>query len=168
MSKKWLWVLPLLVVFAFAACNTGASNQGKAEKAPVAKTPEELGKMIGDDYWAMMDEVKAVVAPRPSVNEIRPKLKAVKDRYVDRFVAYGRQREAMSQQERSTVNSQTILAMNKPGADISWLNEAVNHYRGMSAELAEEITSMNILTQYSDFELLKKQAPKEAERLGIR
>lgn len=168
MSKRRSWILPLLLVFAVAGCNTGASDQGKAEKAPVAKTPAELGKMIGDDYWALMDEVKALVAARPSVNEIQPKLKAVKDRYIDRFVAYGKQRETMSPQERSTVNSQTMLAMNKPGADIAWLNEAVNHYRGMSAELAEEITSMNILTQYSDFELLKRQAPKEAERLGIR
>ncbi|MEW6210764.1 MAG: hypothetical protein AB1631_20535 [Acidobacteriota bacterium] len=123
MNKNRSWILPLLVVLALAGCNTGASkdSQGKTEKAPpngwlVAKTPEELGKKIGDDYWNMMDEVKAMVAPRPSIDELRPKLKALKDKYIDRFVAYGKQRQAMSQQERSTVT--TPLATKCPVAAV--------------------------------------------------
>jgi len=31
-----------------------------------------------------------------------------------------------------------------------------------------KIKFINIITQYAFFDLLKKQAPKEAERLGIR
>ena len=34
-------------------------------------------------------------------------------------------------------------------------------------ELANEIAQFNVITQYANFELLKKQLPEEAERLGI-
>ena len=36
-----------------------------------------------------------------------------------------------------------------------------------SAIVFNLVGSLNIITQYADFDLLKKQAPEEAKRLGI-
>ncbi len=47
------------------------------------------------------------------------------------------------------------------------VNDAIILYRDLDNSLANEISQMNILTQYADYELLKQQEPQEAVRLGI-
>ncbi len=48
------------------------------------------------------------------------------------------------------------------------MNQAHQHYYGTeNYELSKNISSFNIIMQYAQFELVKKQAPDEAARLGI-
>jgi hypothetical protein len=75
----------------------------------------------------------------------------------------------MSESERatfdSTVNSAIVLstppALDRLSAAVASLNEAGER------DLANELSSFNILTQYAFFDLLKRQEPDEAQRLGI-
>jgi hypothetical protein len=47
------------------------------------------------------------------------------------------------------------------------MSDAVNHYRNEDNDFANTLAEFNTLTQYADFDLLKKQKPDEATRLGI-
>src|SRR3972149_4981460 len=77
--------------------------------------------------------------------------------YIETFVSYGYQREAMSDSERavfdSRVNQAIVLstpsALYKLSAAVTSLNEAGE------SDLANEISSFNIITQYVFFDLLK-------------
>ena len=54
-----------------------------------------------------------------------------------------------------------------PGDVFTAYSKGQSAYQAKDAGLGDLITSFNILTQYANFELLKKQAPEEAKRLGI-
>jgi hypothetical protein len=47
------------------------------------------------------------------------------------------------------------------------VTDAASHYRSADSDLANLIARMNTLTQYAFFDLLRKQEPEEAKRLGI-
>jgi hypothetical protein len=74
----------------------------------------------------------------------------------------------MEEADRSTVDLNTRIGIravyNQPA--YATYGEAVTHYFD-NKELHKLLTDFNIITQYADFELLKKQAPEEASRLGI-
>jgi hypothetical protein len=47
-------------------------------------------------------------------------------------------------------------------------SEGQQYYSQKDPNLGKTLKDFNIITQYAFFDLLKKQAPKEAERLGIK
>ena len=76
----------------------------------------------------------------------------------------------MSEYDQKTSSDQLGVKINNIARNPAWgrtQNEARIHYAKIDAELAALIGSFNIITQYSQFELIKKQEPAEAERLGI-
>ena len=80
----------------------------------------------------------------------------------------GKLRELMNEGDRKTVDAQISLKLNAIPSDLFHLySQAHQYYSPKDRELAELISGFNIITQYANFDLLKKQAPAEAERLGI-
>ncbi|MGK2965429.1 MAG: hypothetical protein ACSLFM_07470 [Tepidiformaceae bacterium] len=78
----------------------------------------------------------------------------------------------MSTQDRALVSSAAVRELAAlPASFQKPLIDANAHYNGVSDDpsraLASELASMNVLTRYAFFELLKQQVPAEAERLGI-
>ena len=75
----------------------------------------------------------------------------------------------MTEQERSTMQTNLMMGMNSFGNQ-DWytaFKENQQYYFSKDQELHKIIMSFNIITQYAQFELLKKQEPEEAKRLGI-
>jgi hypothetical protein len=169
MKKNFVYVM-LIVLFVSASICSGC---GGAASTSAPKDPKELGAKISNDYFEMMGELKSMVASKPAPEELSPKLKTLKDKYIEKFVAYGKQRQALSDQDKMAVNtSQMQTTSEKQSKDssltnLNWLNEAASHYTKLDSKLGSELSSMAILTQYSDFDLLKKQNAAEAQRLGI-
>ena len=183
MSRGLLAAIATLAFFGLLALAVacGGDNDGGSGKpggpgttteatkaAPTPAGPEALAKSIYDDFVAMNKELAAMLSGEPTAAQLTPKVTELKNRYIERFVAAGRVRAKMNAGDAAKVESEVRrMLFTAPTIDISALSAAVNRFNRNDAELARQITSLNILTQYAFFELLKKQEPAEAARLGI-
>jgi len=117
----------------------------------------------------MLVELTKLVQGNPPAGEVTPKIEALKEKYIKIHVASGKQREAMSPQDRKASDAALQSGMFAMPRDLQkTLVDASKAYRATNNDLANLIGSLNILTQYAAYDLLKKQLPKEAERLGIK
>lgn len=170
------WMAMVLVALLVAACGGGAETAptAAAEEAPAAApspqemTPAELGQAIGTVYVEAMNDVVAAMEGRPPAAEVEPEIAEIQESAVSRLVELGRAREALPPADRATVDAKVRSAVRGlPSETFTAYAEGQNHYLASDRELADLIASFNVLTQYANFDLLKKQEPKEAERLGI-
>ncbi len=161
---------------AMGACGGGGEPPTRpgdggtpATATPASLTPQELGLEVTQHYFEALDKLGTILDKDLPADTLRLEVHDLKAEYIETFVSYGYQREAMTTSDRDAFDvevRQTILlatpsALDKLSAAVTSLNEA-----GKS-DLANEISSINIITQYAFFDLLKKQEPEEAQRLGI-
>lgn len=146
-----------------------------ATSEPAAK--KGWGERVFDVYQSGLKEIVAALEKAPPAAEALPKAKAIKQKCIEALVPLGREREAMDASAKAQGQSQLMMKM--MGLDRSDTYKAYAKLVGETysvakmktpeeKELSKIITDMNIITQYAHFELLKKQDPKEAERLGIK
>ena len=140
----------------------------QAAADPAQMSPADLGDAIGTLYVEAIGAVTEELGPRPEPEALRPKLETMKEGYVSKLVAYGRAREAMAEADRATVDSKIGSAMMRvPNETWTAYSEGQQHYFSSDSDLADLIASFNVITQYANFDLLEKQEPDEAKRLGI-
>jgi hypothetical protein len=153
---------------ADSAAESGAAPAAQADE-PGESTPTELGNRIGKLYVEALTEVTDAMTDRPAAADLQPTVEAMMDRYIEQFVELGRQKEALSDADKATVNSRVSIGISSvPSELFSSYAEGQRHYQqGGDMELARMIGEFNVITQYADFDLLKKQSPSEAERLGL-
>ena len=146
---------------------THIGGQAKAEKTEKL-SPKELGAKIADLYVQAITDLSELVTDHPPAQEVNPEIEALKESYVQKLVALGKQREPLEDSDKSTVDLNIRLAISDvyKGDAYTVYGEAVNHYF-QEKEVHTLLTDFNIITQYANFDLLKDQAPEEAERLGI-
>jgi len=172
--------LPLLLGLAllFSACGGGGGENSAAVQesetqeaaAPAKKemSPSEMGETIGEIYIEALQDIVELLKDKPEASTIRPQVEVLKEKYVQELVALGRLKESLSDSEKSVVNSRVTQKAYSIGKE-PWyaaFNEIQQHYFS-DQEFHKLVISFNIITQYADFELLKKQEPEEAVRLGI-
>lgn len=146
---------------------TEKSAPSKAEKSE-KMSPAELGQKIADVYEKAMTDITDMLKDKPAVDEVQTKVEDLKETYVAKLVELGRMREALDASGKASVDSQLSIKMNSMYGQPVWdiYNEIHQHYF-KNKELHKIIMSFNIITQYANFDLLKKQEPEEATRLGI-
>jgi hypothetical protein len=134
-----------------------------------AATPEEIGEEIGAVYVRCLEDVTAAMEGLPPAAELEPEVVELRDACIDDLVELGRQREGLEGSANATVNAEVGSAMRRvPSELFQAFSDRQFHYQTSGdRDLANLIADFNVITQYADFELLKKQSPKEAERLGI-
>ncbi|MDF1671104.1 MAG: hypothetical protein P1U83_15975 [Roseovarius sp.] len=136
----------------------------------MAADPKETGERVFQIYVDTMAQTNAALADSPEPTaELGAELDAIKEAGVTKLVALGKEIAAMSEADRakvgSTVRMSTYQLSKKPVyADYQAVWKA---YVGGDQEFFKKIQSLNILTQYAFFDLLRKQAPDEADRLGV-
>lgn len=166
----WCWVLAVLAVTMLAGCGGGqqATAEESAETPAAEMAPDQLGKAIGDVYLEKLTAVGDLLKDRPEPAVVRPKLEALKADAIERLVELGKQKETLSAADQATVNGAVRIAISQvPSSVFSAYADGQSHYFSIDHDLADLIASFNVITQYADFELLKKQEPDEAKRLGI-
>jgi len=137
-----------------------------------------LGQKIGDTYIEAMKEMYALIEDKPAAAATLPKAKQIREKYIQMLVGYGRRREKLDAAGKEKVRSDLMAVMMSAEArDLAKkYAKLVNETYGIGAglrrspeeqELANVLADMNVITQYAQFELLKKQKPAEAARLGI-
>lgn len=174
-----LFVFLLTVSLATFACGGGEEQSTAsvaAEKpAPVETetapemSPMELGQEIAALYEKTMRDVTELLKDKPDVSEVKSQVETMKEECVQKMFAYGKMREALDDSGKSTADLQIRLKMNSLYKDpfFTTYNEIQQHYF-QDKEFHKIVMSFNIITQYANFDLLKKQEPEEAQRLGIK
>ena len=162
----------LIMAFLAAGCSGNGREEGEVKTADSAKvekmTPADLGKAVADNYVEVMNKVIELLKDKPPVEEVKPKVETLKETYIQKFVALGERRESFTQAERASADSRISMGvMQIPGATYTQYSDIQRYYMQENLEMGNLIASFNIITQYASFELLKKQEPQEAERLGI-
>jgi len=165
------FAISAVALAASLACGDGDAAPymlGSARPTATAAeaTPEAIGKAIAADYLTMMNELNLLLAPAPAPADLKPRVRELKDRWIAVFVAHGRERETLPESARSDVDTAVVRELAAlPTANVTLINATIA--RTNDLELASDLSSINILMQYSFFELLKRQLPGEAARLGI-
>ena len=172
--------VPLIVLISFSL--TGCSGgSGKKADSPVAEavtrettteetqlSPAELGQKIGDIYIKAMTDLVSLLKERPAALEVKSEVEVMKEAYVQELYALGKKRESLDDSARSAVDSQ-IARKARILNDMPEFNafNDLQQYYFQDRDFHKLIMSFNIITQYAAFDLLKKQEPEEAARLGI-
>jgi hypothetical protein len=136
--------------------------------AAVVLTPVELGRNIGSLYYDALTELTQALKDRPEPAAVKSGIQEMKEGYIRKLVALGKLRELMNEGDRKTVDAQIGMKLSAiPSVLFNLYSQAHQYYLPKDRELAELMSGFNIITQYASFDLLKKQAPAEAARLGI-
>ena len=142
----------------------------KKVKKPEGKEEgqKKLGIRIGDIYLDSMAQVLKLVEDKPEVDVLKPKVNELKEQIIQELIPLGVIKSEMDEAQKNMVNMDIHRHIrNLEREDLQSLTDAINHYRSLDNDLANDIADFNIITQYADFELLKKQRPDEFERLGL-
>jgi hypothetical protein len=152
--------------FSVEAADAPQTTEKKSDQK-VELSPEELGAQIGDLYVTTMEQLIEMLKDKPDAAEAMPKVQVLKDECITKLVALGKKREALDEAGRKKVDLQVKLKMPSYSNPLfDRFNDVQMHY-AQNEDFQKLILSFNIITQYANFDLLKKQEPKEAERLGI-
>lgn len=175
--RTYGWIILATAFLGVGACggsdtvDATGSEGGETPAAEEAKemTPSELGEKAGEMYIQALGELVDLMQDRPAAEELRPEVEALKERTVTKLVELGKKREALDSAGQASFDSSLRMGIrNVPSEVFTAYAEGQRHYIDAGAnDLAKMIGDFNVITQYANFELLKKQAPKEAERLGI-
>jgi hypothetical protein len=156
--KKLALVTALVLVCGFTVTNM-----------VLAQSPDELGKIIADTHLESMKKINELMKDRPVPQDLAPKVDALKEETIKKLVELGKKVAALDPAGLKKVESKVAMAFSTVPPDVfKAYTDGQAHYFKADNKLAKEITSFNIITQYAFYDLLKKQDPKEAERLGIK
>lgn len=134
------------------------------------KNEISLGKRIMNLANQLNDKIYDLLYKSgSSVTEIHSQLQKWFDEYVSQFVEFGKEKEGLSDEEREKVDNdimQEYFKLDQERHTAIYIKKHEELYE-VSEDTANLLLKFNIITQYSDFALLKKQNPEEAERLGL-
>lgn len=139
-----------------------------AAEPPAAETPQAIGDAVGALYIDTMRQVTAALEGKPEVDVAKAKLTEIKADAVGKLVELGRKRAALDGAGKAAADRGVRGAMRRvPPEVFEAFSAAHKHYATADREMGDLLASFNVITQYAAFELLKKQAPEEFERLGL-
>jgi hypothetical protein len=142
---------------------------GNKEKVASELSDEELGKRICTVYTDAISEIAKLLGPKPDISLVKQPVLDLKERAIKELVALGKMKVGRNTQQAAKINLTVMNMFSRMANDVDFkaFQDAITFYLAKDRDFADVITSFNIITQYADFDLLKKQTPKEAERLGI-
>lgn len=168
---KWsLTAIIFLSIILAAGCGGEASDETDetSDQAEEIADPEVLGNRVADIYEDMYANLNDLVNQGLPADELWTEITTMKEDYINQFVELGAAREGMTEEQKQTANRTIRSRFYNLDTDVfNSVNDAIIFYREQDNSLANEISQMNILTQYADYELLREQEPEEAARLGI-
>jgi len=131
--------------------------------------PEVLGTEIGMEYKNAIFELFDLIQNAPDVEVVKPEVISLREKYIQIFFALGEYNEAMNEDDRTKVSSAVYRSYydDERREKLDSIYVLIEYYRPLDNELANYISDFNIITQYSFYDLLIKQEPEEARRLGI-
>ncbi|QDC08880.1 hypothetical protein FHY55_06330 [Oceanicola sp. D3] len=140
---------------------------------PAIADPSEVGEKVGQIWLDALAETAQMVEGTPPAEDIKADFTAMKEAKITELVELGHEIAEMDASSKAQVEAKVSSAYNKASMDpdisaqYKTYFEAQKAYQKSDSEFFNELKAINILTQYAFFDLLKQQAPEEAERLGL-
>jgi hypothetical protein len=132
-----------------------------------------LSRQVAATWRESVERLVGVIADTPPFASVQADVAALKEEYVQRMVALGRQIRALSADEQQTVYDRVEDSLSAM-ADDDWFlryTDIYEHYSAGEGQAAQDfavlLVGFNVLTQYAFFDVLMAQEPAEAERLGV-
>jgi hypothetical protein len=189
LSPGWSWIgvacagVLLAASLVLAGCGGGSSGTDTTAPAmaeqPTVTTEQvastesmdssELADAVFTTWAEAMQNLDTLLADRPDPASVQTQVEQLKEEYIQKLVALGRQVAALDLGDKVTMQAELLSAI-MDGGEEDWYasySEIYADYAGSDIEFSNLVADFNILTQYADFDLLKQQAPEEAARLGI-
>jgi len=177
--KLRLAVLALILglVIVGTACGKKASEPSPSAPASKkvespqhttpAQSPTDLGNKIGSSYLETLKQVVAILNDKPPAADAKKTLQEFKEATIGLMVGLGQEREALSPQDRAQADAVLRFRISSVPSELFKSYQDAQSACQSDRDLFNLIADFNIITQYAIFELLKKQLPDEAKRLGI-
>jgi len=147
---------------------SGALATGKTGSAkPAIASPDNLAAKIFFSYELTLTQVADMLKDKKPAAEVKPMLELFKAATINLMVGLGKNREALAPEDRATVDSLLSLKLGSVSTELFKRYQDGQAAYQNDRELFNLIADFNIITQYANFDLLKKQLPDEAKRLGI-
>ncbi len=138
-----------------------------------APDPEKVGHQVFEVYVDAMAEANTLLEGTPLASEVESDLAGVKERAIEKLVVLGHGIAEMSEGNRAIVEAtvRQSLSTMRQDPETKGIYDAYQAvwkaYHQGDAALFYDIKSLNILTQYAFFDLLRAEEPAEADRLGV-
>lgn len=149
---------------------TTATGGTTATAPATTATPGDLASELYELTARMRAEADTLLRANidTPADVLGPLVAGLKERYIAEFVAIGWRREAFDAAGRAAFDSafRRLLAAD-PQPDLEPYNVLIRRLDAERSPVAREVASLNILTQYAFFDLLRRQEPAEADRLGV-
>ncbi len=158
-----------LLAIAPMGCDKKAGTESAAEKSADMSTPEGMGEAVGNIFKSTIDELVKALESKPEPADAKAKATAIIEAAQKTLIEIGKKREALDAAGKATFDKTVMAAMQgMPSATFNKFSDIASHYRKADPALGNLISQANIITQYANYELLKKQSPAEAEKYGIK
>ena len=157
------------------AVTTGSGEAPETTATEMGGETADIAKMNGTELatatitaWnECLTKLTALLEGMPDPATVQPQVETLKEEYIQEFVAYGRQHQTFDEEQLRLWRIEH--GINSPPAFTDYQTVANAYIADTStpAEFVDLLKDFSILTQYTDFGLLKQQEPEEAARLGI-
>ncbi len=182
---------PVAVVIVLAACAAGAlllsgcagelpvpgqtSSTAPGASATSSTEPQtvQLGKQVAALWDEAIQKTLPILEGTPPAASIQPQIADLKEQYIQKLVALGRQIRALPASDQQSIYDRTMDILSSQGATDWFLSykDLYERYAALpdqaSQDLAVVVASFNTLTQYAFFDVLMVNDPDEAARLGV-
>jgi hypothetical protein len=180
LASAGLLVLIAIVTLALTGCAGELPTPGQISSTvamPSTTTTESQGDALGDQVGATWSEAMQKLVPllegTPSVASLQAPVSQLKEEYVRKMVALGKQIQALDAAQGQEAYDRA-MGLLEATANTDWFQSYVRLYDQYAAvdddttqNFAILLSTFNTLTQYAFFDILKAEAPDEAQRLGI-
>jgi hypothetical protein len=150
-----------------------SSTLAVATTATTEAPAVQLGKQVAATWEEAMQKLVPLLEGTPPVTTLQAPVAQLKEKYVQKLVALGRQIAALDESQRQATYDRTTDILNST-ANAPWFLSYVRLYDLYAAgsdqtaqDFAVLLSTFNTLTQYAFFDVLQAQDPDEAQRLGI-
>lgn len=164
--KTIKFILLLMIFISFFMC--GKTLYGSEKQNEEVLNGETLGKLISENFIEMNKELVEILKNEADLEIIEERALELKEKYIKIYVELGREKLTLSESEQKKsdrILRETFFNYDREAFD--YINKRMREIWETDNSLADLIAEFNVLTQYADFDLLKRQNPDEAERLGI-
>jgi len=155
MKTYFFYFLTLLL---FASCSKSDS-------------PEKIGESIYLKYADFIKEVGKILEKKQDVPATCNALDELAEKYKKELVEIGKKREALPVEDRKKADRATIdkayeLYLTKT-PEYEAFSNYIDAIRSENADCSNKLSEYTIISQYGNFDLLRKQSPDEAKRFGV-
>jgi hypothetical protein len=168
-SMKYLSLLSM-VILIIIGCGKG-ENGNTSGKEIKDLTPDKWADQVYAIYEKSIVKLDEIIGTKPAItDELKKQVTILKNSIIDECIPLGKARARMSEADQKMCSAKLGLKLDRIASNPAWArtqNDARMFYSKTDAQFGLLVASFNIITQYAQFELLTKQEPAEAKRLGI-